>query len=142
MPNGKIAVVLNVGAGRGYCADDTDRLRELFARHGLETEFFPASDGAQILEQARAAVATQPSVVVAAGGDGTVSAVAGCLRDTGIAMAVLPLGTLNHFARDLGIRADCEAAVEAIARGERVAVDMGAVNDRPFVNNASIGIYP
>jgi YegS/Rv2252/BmrU family lipid kinase len=142
MPNESIAVVLNVGAGRGYCDDDTGRLQELFARHGLVAKVFPASDGSEIVSQARAAVASKPSVVVAAGGDGTVSAVASCLKDTGIAMAVLPMGTLNHFARDLGIPADCEEAVAAIASGRRVAVDMGAVNDRPFVNNASIGIYP
>ena len=142
MPNESIAVVLNVGAGRGYCDDDTGRLQTLFASHGLQAKIFPAKDGSEILSQARAAVASKPAVVVAAGGDGTVSAVASCLKETGIAMAVLPMGTLNHFARDLGIPADCEEAVAAIARGQRVAVDVGMVNDRPFVNNASIGIYP
>jgi diacylglycerol kinase family enzyme len=81
-------------------------------------------------------------VLVAAGGDGTVSAIASSVRGTKTALAVLPMGTLNHFARDLGIPTDIDEAVAAIGRGQRIAVDMGEVNGRYFVNNASLGIYP
>lgn len=90
----------------------------------------------------RAAVAKRPGVVVAAGGDGTVSAVADVLRGTGIALGVVPLGTLNHFARDLGIPLDPEEAVRTIVAGHRIAVDVGEVNGRGFINNASLGLYP
>jgi diacylglycerol kinase family enzyme len=80
--------------------------------------------------------------VVAAGGDGTVSAVAGALAGTGARLGVLPLGTLNHFARDLGIPADLDEAVRVLAAGLVRRVDVGEVNGRRFVNNSSIGLYP
>lgn len=82
------------------------------------------------------------SAVVAAGGDGTVSAVAAALAGTTIPLGVLPLGTLNHFARDLQLPLDLKEAVAAIATGHSVAVDVGRLNDRTFLNNASIGLYP
>jgi len=85
--------------------------------------------------------AASDGVIVAAGGDGTVSAVASCLDGTHTALAVLPIGTLNHFARDLGIPSDLRQAVEAIAHGQPVGVDVGEVNGRAFINNASLGIY-
>jgi diacylglycerol kinase family enzyme len=81
-------------------------------------------------------------VIVAAGGDGTVSAVAGVLRGTGTALGVLPFGTLNHFAKDLGIPLDAAQAARTIAAGRRIAVDVGEVNGRCFINNASLGLYP
>jgi len=55
---------------------------------------------------------------------------------------VLPLGSLNHFARDLNIPADLDKAIAVIAARRTRAVDVGSVNDRVFVNNASIGVYP
>lgn len=70
------------------------------------------------------------------------SAVASALVGTPIPLAVLPLGTLNHFARDLGIPQDPLAAVRIALGGKTRAVDVGEVNGRIFVNNASIGLYP
>jgi diacylglycerol kinase family enzyme len=92
--------------------------------------------------QARAAVAAGATTVVAAGGDGTVSAVAHALIGAGAALGVLPLGTLNHFARDVGIPLDLDLAVAAIVEGATRRIDTGEVNDRCFINNASIGLYP
>jgi diacylglycerol kinase family enzyme len=80
--------------------------------------------------------------MVAAGGDGTVSSVADALSGTPTALGVVPAGTLNHFAKDLGIPLDLGAAVRAIAAGRRASVDVGVVNGRAFVNNASLGLYP
>jgi diacylglycerol kinase family enzyme len=57
-------------------------------------------------------------------------------------MGVLPLGTLNHFSKDLGIPADIEAAVAVIAKRGVRRVDLGGVNDEVFINNSSLGIYP
>lgn len=82
------------------------------------------------------------SLVVAAGGDGTVHSVASKLASTGVLMGVLPLGTRNHFARDLGIPTDLGAAVHTALNGRSINVDVGTVNGRIFVNNASMGIYP
>ncbi len=79
-------------------------------------------------------------VVVAAGGDGTVNAVAQHLVARGT-LGILPGGTLNHFARDLGVR-DPARALQALERGQPRAVDLGRVDGRVFVNSASLGLYP
>ncbi len=81
-------------------------------------------------------------MVVAGGGDGTINAVAAQLADTGVSLGVLPLGTLNHFAKDAGIPLELDAAIAAIANGVRRRVDVGEVNDRIFLNNSSLGLYP
>jgi diacylglycerol kinase family enzyme len=88
-----------------------------------------------------AAVAMKPDVIVIGGGDGSVSTAAGCVVDTNIALGVLPLGTLNHFARDLGMPRDWRDAVNALAAGEIRTVDVAEVNGRVFLNNCSIGSY-
>jgi diacylglycerol kinase family enzyme len=80
--------------------------------------------------------------VVAAGGDGTISAVAGVLAGGGMPLGVLPRGTLNHFARDLGIPQELGAAAQVIATGRVRRIDVGEVNGQVFINNSSIGIYP
>jgi diacylglycerol kinase family enzyme len=81
-------------------------------------------------------------MVVAAGGDGTMNAVASALIGTGTAMGVLPLGTLNHFAKDLKIPLELEGAVATIVTGNTVPIDVAEVNGHIFLNNSSIGIYP
>ena len=138
----RIVAVVNAGSGTGNDADIAERLRALFAAAGASVEVRVASGGDQIAAGIEAAVAARPDVVVAGGGDGTVSSVAAALVDTGIALGVLPLGTLNHFAKDLGMPLELEAAVRAIVEGECVAVDVGEVNGRVFINNSSLGLYP
>jgi diacylglycerol kinase family enzyme/membrane-associated phospholipid phosphatase len=76
-----------------------------------------------------------------AGGDGSVAAAAAVVVASDLPLAVLPAGTLNHFARDVGVRT-LEAAAEAVVRGEAVEVDVAQVNGTPFLNTASIGSYP
>ena len=90
----------------------------------------------------KAALDQKVDAVVAGGGDGTVNAVAAHLTGTGVPLGVLPLGTFNHFAKDLGIPGDFEAAVKIIARGFTRQVDVGEVNGHIFLNNSSIGAYP
>ena len=80
--------------------------------------------------------------IVVGGGDGSVRTVAGVLADTGVPLGVLPLGTLNHFAKDLGIPLKVEQAAAAIAAGHTRNVDIAEVNGKTFINNSSIGIYP
>jgi diacylglycerol kinase family enzyme len=86
--------------------------------------------------------AAADGVIVAAGGDGTVSAVADVAVRTGATLGVLPLGTFNHFARDTGIPLDLTEAASIIRQGTIRTVDAGELNGRIFVNNASLGIYP
>lgn len=81
-------------------------------------------------------------VLVAAGGDGTVSTVASVAVKTGATFGVIPLGTLNHFARDVGIPLDVGKAVETIAAGKTRTLDVGELNGSLFLNNASLGLYP
>lgn len=79
---------------------------------------------------------------VIAGGDGTVAAAAQVLTGGKTELAILPLGTLNHFAKDLGIPLKLEAAAKLALNGKAAAIDVGEVNGRCFVNNASVGLYP
>jgi len=87
-------------------------------------------------------VAADYDIVVAAGGDGTVSTVAAAVASAGKTLAIIPTGTLNHFARDLGIPTEVEAAVAVISAGREHRVDIGVINDHVFINNVSIGNYP
>lgn len=85
---------------------------------------------------------TGADAVVAGGGDGTIGSIAGALAGHDMPLGVLPLGTLNHFAQDLGIPFSLDGAVAVIAAGHTVDVDVGEVNGHVFVNNSSIGLYP
>jgi YegS/Rv2252/BmrU family lipid kinase len=99
-------------------------------------------DGGKLQKTAEAAVAEGIDLLIAGGGDGTISAVAEALADSSTRLGVLPLGTLNHFARDLGIPTDLEAAAKLIATGTANPVDVAELNGRIFVNNSAIGLYP
>lgn len=91
---------------------------------------------------AEAAAAPELDAVIVAGGDGTVNCAASAMADSEKPLGVLPLGTLNHFARDLGLPSDPEAAAAALSAARWRLVDLGEVNGRVFVNNCSIGLYP
>ena len=81
-------------------------------------------------------------LVVGGGGDGTLSAVAAALVDTEAVLGVLPMGTLNHFAREIGIPLGLDAAMRTLFEGQVDRVDVGEVNGRVFLNNSSLGFYP
>ncbi len=82
--------------------------------------------------------------MVAAGGDGTVSSVASAILELGInaKLGVIPVGTLNHFANDIGMPKSIETSLEIIMKGNSTFVDAAKINDRYFINNSSLGIYP
>ena len=98
--------------------------------------------GAQLHATALESLKDGTRIIVAAGGDGTVSAVASALAGTDGVLGVLPLGTLNHFAKDLRIPTDLADAVKTVVAGQTMLVDVGEVNGRIFVNNSSVGAYP
>ncbi|HEX8907470.1 MAG TPA: diacylglycerol kinase family protein [Longimicrobiaceae bacterium] len=79
--------------------------------------------------------------VLVAGGDGTIATACQAACESGIELAVVPAGTLNHFARDHGIPTEIDQALELAATGPVQAVDLGFVNDRPFLNTSSVGAY-
>ncbi|MCV2491107.1 phosphatase PAP2 family protein [Geodermatophilus sp. YIM 151500] len=98
--------------------------------------------GAGVLEVLDEAVrAGRARAVGVAGGDGSVAAAAAVALEHGLPLAVVPAGTLNHFARDVGVD-DAAAVAEAVSRGEAVCVDVADVNGTAFLNTASIGVYP
>ena len=142
MAPSSIAIVLNAAAGRLTARADVEtELRDLFRAVGRDAEIVPVRPGQNPAELAREA-RSQAAIVVAAGGDGTVSSVAAGIIDSPAALGVLPLGTLNHFAKDVHIPLDLREAVAVIAAGHIGTVDVGTVNDRIFINNSSIGVYP
>jgi diacylglycerol kinase family enzyme len=136
-----VAVVLNAGSGTALDEAGVERLRAAFAAAGHEARIVRAA-GQDLRSVVQRAADERPHAVVVGGGDGTLSTAAGVLAGTGVALGVLPLGTLNHFARDAGIPFDAEEAVEAVVRGRRVELDVGEVNGRVFINNSSLGLYP
>src|SRR5438067_3016954 len=126
----------------GGSDDPRAQLAELFRRHGEDPRILQPRDGYDLPAVAREAADGNEPIVVAAGGDGTVSAVAAALAGTDKILGVLPLGTLNHFAKDLGIPLDLEEAVRVCINGSVARVDVGEVNGHVFVNNSSLGLYP
>jgi diacylglycerol kinase family enzyme len=135
-------VIVNAGSGGGHDDEQVRWLTGLFEHAGATAEVHLARGGQELTALAREALARRPDIVVAGGGDGTISGVAAVLAGSTVALGVLPLGTLNHFAKDLGMPLDVEAAVERIVNGQPKRVDVGEVNGRVFINNASLGLYP
>ncbi len=137
-----VTVLLNPGAGGRHAPDLPSRLVGLFAGAGVEAHIVPLASAEHAAEAVQMAVASAADAVVAGGGDGTVNSVASALLDSTTPLGVLPLGTLNHFAKDLGLPLDVEGAVRTIAAHHVRHIDVGDVNGRTFLNNSSIGIYP
>jgi diacylglycerol kinase family enzyme len=138
----RIAVIVNPRAGTAaghprIAAEMTD----LFRAAGSDVDVIELHEGQDLTAVAREASA-RATIVTAAGGDGTVNSVAAGLVHSQAALGVLPLGTLNHFARDLHIPFDLAKAVAIVAAGRIACVDVGEVNDALFLNNSSIGLYP
>ena len=137
-----IAVILNAGSGSSGSEDLGTMVAERFRSRGIEAEVHTCSPGENIHLYARGALRRGCTTIVAGGGDGTVSAVAAVLAGTDALLGVLPLGTLNHFAKDAGIPLDLDEAVTTIVEGHVRVVDLGEVNGRTFINNSSLGLYP
>jgi diacylglycerol kinase family enzyme len=139
---GGIAVVLNGSSGRGDSAAAAKQLEEIFAAAGREARITVAEGGDQIRAAMEKAVEDGCETLVAGGGDGTINTAAQILLGHNVRLGVLPLGTLNHFAKDLGIPLELDAAAQVVLDGVVCAVDVGEVNGRVFLNNSSLGVYP
>jgi diacylglycerol kinase family enzyme len=137
-----VVVIVNGGAGHGHDDQAADDLRARLKDAKLDAELVLAKDGEQMIATARRALKEGARLVAAGGGDGTINAVASVMAGSGVHFGVLPLGTLNHFAKDLGIPLELDDAVRNLATGTPRQVDVGEVNDRIFLNNSSLGLYP
>jgi diacylglycerol kinase family enzyme len=134
--------ILNCGAGTCDAESATALIRKIAAEHGAACEVLAPEAGSDFAALARQAVADGAGIVVAGGGDGTINAVASALAGAKASLGVLPLGTLNHFAKDLGIPLKLEDAIRNVFTGQARAVDVGDVNGSIFLNNSSLGLYP
>jgi diacylglycerol kinase family enzyme len=144
----KLVVLLNAAAGAashkgadGLRADLASALEALNV--AAEIHVCSGSELKQLAETALTrARAGEIGAVVVGGGDGSIRTVAGVLAGSDVPLGIFPLGTLNHFTKDLGIPLDLDGAVDVIAKGAQRAVDLAEVNGEIFINNSSIGIYP
>lgn len=145
-----VAVVINESAGSVAPAGNgnggtmtPEGVRDALAATGVEARITVCPPGG-VLPALQELVAGRNGygAIVVGGGDGTVGCAAALLAGTGIPLGVLPAGTLNHFANDLGIPADLAEWARMIAGAPSRAVDLAEVNGRIFVNNCSIGAYP
>jgi diacylglycerol kinase family enzyme len=137
-----VTVLLNRGGG-AVAADRTivDSVRSALEQAGIEAEVELISAG-DCEARSRAIAERGDPLLIVGGGDGTVGAAASALAGTKTALGILPLGTLNHFARDLGVPLRLEEAAQLIAEGTERRVDVAEMNDRIFINNSAIGLYP
>jgi diacylglycerol kinase family enzyme len=137
-----LAIILNCAARNRRAAEQRTQLTERLASTDLQADLFCAEDGEEMATLARRVADQGYPVVVAGGGDGTVSAVASAIAGTDAALGVLPFGTINHFAKSMGIPRTLEGAVQTLADGDTIRVDVGEVNGRVFVNNSTFGMHP
>lgn len=115
-------------------------ITDLFARHEVKITFIDISTTRE--ETLQSLQTGTYEAIIAAGGDGTVNYCAGLAVETGLPLSVLPTGTLNHFARAIGVTASLESAVVITVQAKTRQVDYCTVNTHVFVNNSNLGIYP
>lgn len=145
-PAGGVCVVMNPGSGSQTAQQRRTAVAKAFGDLGLRHDVRMAGRGDDLSAMARRAASEGFDVVAAAGGDGTINAVASGLAD-GPAEArprlgIIPSGTFNYVARGFGVPEEVEAAAAVIAEGYERPLDLGALNGRIFLNNASLGAYP
>lgn len=138
----RLCVIANRGSGRKDGKDQAQGIREVLTGKVAEFALRETDRGDRLATLARQAVDDGFDIVVAFGGDGTQSAVAGALVGTNAMMGVLPGGTFNYFARDLGVGETVEEALATLLDARVGTVDVGQIGNLIFLNNVSLGAYP
>src|SRR5665213_430396 len=136
-----LTCILNEKAGSNSATEAKPFIVKAAAERGWRAQVLISRGGADLNSHVHTARAIG-HLVVAGGGDGTIAAVATALVGTDTVLGVLPMGTLNHFAKDLGIPLELDKAVQTLFTGKIALVDVGEVNGRIFLNNSSVGFYP
>ncbi|HUS07924.1 MAG TPA: diacylglycerol kinase family protein [Bryobacteraceae bacterium] len=134
-----VAVILNASAGAGRQRSELDALLEM---NGIHAAVEIASSGKELQRMAQSAVDRRAGTIVAGGGDGTIGTIASVIAGKDVDLGILPMGTLNHFAKDLGVPLTLDRAVRNLVHGSIRTVDVAQVNDSIFVNNSGLGLYP
>jgi diacylglycerol kinase family enzyme len=138
-------IVLNAASGSGDAAQTRATIASVLEAAGRDHLIMTVEPGQTLSDLARDAVArarAEQGIVVAAGGDGTINTVAQAALGSGLTFGVLPQGTFNYFSREHGIPPDLDGALRVLLDGEVRPVQAGRVNDRIFLVNASLGLYP
>lgn len=138
----RLCVIGNLGSGKKDGRQQAEAIRDALEGRVAEFALRATDRGEQLAGLARRAVEDGFDIVVAYGGDGTQSAVAGALTGRQTVMGVLPGGTFNYFARDLGVGETVEDALETLLDAKVRPVDVGQIEDLVFLNNVSLGAYP
>ncbi|MBA2548551.1 MAG: diacylglycerol kinase [Burkholderiaceae bacterium] len=145
MPAAPLYVVLNAGSGHEDTETTSRAIADVFNAVGRTHEIFRVDDPKQlgtVAQQAVAKAKQNSGSVVAAGGDGTLNTVAQATLGSGCLFGVIPSGTFNYFGRTHGISSDTSVAARALLTARVQHVQVGMVNDRVFLVNASIGLHP
>ena len=137
-----VYALLNIHSGWDDGSSCRNQLSEAMSSAGVQLRVEQAQKGFDITAAVRRARESGVSAVIAGGGDGTLNGVAAGLNGSDIPMAIIPIGTLNHLARDLQIPLDPNQAIDGIKDGRVARIDLGEVNGRVFINNSVIGLYP
>jgi diacylglycerol kinase family enzyme len=142
----RVLVLLNATAGTLAKANGagaaSERIRALFAAEGINADVRSGAVKSLCDAAHGACGSAEYGVIIAGGGDGTLNAVAGVVAEHDKVFGVLPLGTHNHFAKDMGIPLKLEDAIVALARGTVREVPVCEVNGQLFLNFSSIGVHP
>lgn len=138
----RVRVILNPAAGV-VPGERREQVAAAFARFPeVQVWIEELQQPADLTRAIARALAHGADVIAVGGGDGTLSVAANLLAETPAVLGILPLGSLNHFARDLRLPLELDEAAAVIVRGRTARVDLGEVNGRYFINNTSIGVYP
>ena len=139
----RAVLLINATSGSASAQEVDQQLVQILEDRGGMDVHLQRLEGDALVQQLQTLTRDDPEVLpIIGGGDGTIRAAAQVMLDSGRPWGVLPLGTYNHFAQDLGLDNDPLQAAEQLATSEVRAVDAGIVNGRVFVNNASLGAYP
>lgn len=143
-PASTLLFVINASAGALDIDAKCAMIQSALAAHGRKGELLTCQpeDLARVAIEAAAAAVAHATAVVAVGGDGSLNAVAQAAHAAGCAMGVIPYGTFNYFARTHGIPTDPATAALQLLDAHPMPVQVGAINDRVFLVNASLGVYP
>lgn len=135
-------VVLNANAGTANATGVTEAgLQAMFEANGLNAEI-DADASQPMADRVARAVSSEADIVVAAGGDGTITALAAALVDSPKSLAILPLGTVNALAKDLKVPLDLALAIKSLVTATPQSIDVGEVNGRVFLHKVVVGFIP
>ena len=142
---GSFHIICNASSGSGDAVEARQQIEQVLGSAGRQHEFILIDDPArlpEIAQRAAEAAVRDDGAVVVAGGDGTINAVAQAVLPTGRPFGIVPQGTFNYSPRAHGIPLETTAAAQALLTARLKPVQVGLVNERVFLVNASLGLYP